>query len=83
MGSYNKLFLTELVLKALLWKHTWQSSTFWSMYLYDIETEFTRPERNDDGSDPNALLLVLAQKAHPFGAHVMVELSREDIEVAY
>ncbi|CAN6677699.1 unnamed protein product [Malus baccata var. baccata] len=33
--------------------------------------------------NPNALISVFAQKVRPFGAHVMVQLSREDIEVAY
>lgn len=61
----------------------YESSTFCSMYLCDVETEFTRPERNNDGSDPSVKLLVFAQKAHPFGGHLMVEMSKEDMEVAY
>ncbi|CAN6719181.1 unnamed protein product [Malus baccata var. baccata] len=61
----------------------YESSTFCSMYLCEVEIKFSRPKRNDDGSNPNALISVFAQKARPFGAHVMVQLSREEIEVAY
>ncbi|XP_008226957.1 PREDICTED: uncharacterized protein LOC103326503 [Prunus mume] len=61
----------------------YESSTFCSMYLCDVETELTRPERNSDGGDPSAKLLVFAQKARPFGGHLMVEMSKEDMEVAY
>ncbi|KAM1523267.1 hypothetical protein ACFX10_013309 [Malus domestica] len=61
----------------------YESSTFCSMYLCDVETEFTRLERNNDGDDTNALISVFAQKARPIGGHLMVELSRKDIEMAY
>ncbi|XP_050103296.1 uncharacterized protein LOC126583039 [Malus sylvestris] len=61
----------------------YESLTFCSMYLCDVETPFTQPERNDDSGDPSVLLSVFAQKARPFGAHVLVELSREEIKVAY
>ncbi|CAN6586409.1 unnamed protein product [Malus baccata var. baccata] len=61
----------------------YESSTFCSMYLCEVEIKFSRPKRNDDGSNPNALISVFDQKARPFGAHVMVQLSREEIEVAY
>ena len=85
LGSYKKSVRNKArpegsIVEAHL---AYESSTFCSMYLCDVETEFTRPERNDDGSNPNALISVFAQKARPFGAHVMVQFSREDIEVAY
>lgn len=41
-----------------------ESLTFCSMYLNDIETIFTRPERNYDGGEKKATLSVFAQSVH-------------------
>ncbi|CAL2254664.1 unnamed protein product [Prunus armeniaca] len=85
LGTYKKYVRNKARPKGSIAEAyiAYESSTFCLMYLCDVETELTRPERNSDGGDPSAKLLVFAQKAHPFGGHLMVEMSKEDMEVAY
>ncbi|XP_061990536.1 uncharacterized protein LOC133708965 [Rosa rugosa] len=60
-----------------------ESLTFCSMYLNDIETVFTRPERNYDGGETTAMLSVFAQNVQPLGGYKMVDWSDEEKEPAY
>lgn len=53
------------------------------MYLNDIETIFTRPERNYDGGEKKATLSVFAQSVRPLGGYKMVSWSDEEMEPAY
>ena len=61
----------------------YESLTFCSVYLSNVETTFSRAERNDDGGEPDAKLSVFAQKVCTFGAHVMVEMSSQEKEASY
>ncbi|CAL9025554.1 unnamed protein product [Prunus brigantina] len=60
----------------------YESLTFCGMYLKDVETAFTRPQRNNDGGMRNEKLFVFAQRARPFGDPGRGKLfSRNDMDV--
>lgn len=63
---------------------SYESLTFCSMYLHDVETTFNRPERNQQGSEPNAKISVFfSQRVRPTtGKGLMVELSDKELELA-
>lgn len=85
LGRYKKYVKNKArpdgsIMQACMAK---ESLTFCSMYLTDVETAFTRPERNDDGPEPSATLSVFAQKVRPIGGHTLIEWSEKEMEVAY
>ncbi|KAI5339172.1 hypothetical protein L3X38_018444 [Prunus dulcis] len=62
----------------------YESLTFCGMYLKDVEKEFNRPQRNNDGGMRKEKLSVFAQSARPFGDPGRREsFSRNDMEVAH
>ena len=62
---------------------SYESLTFCSMYLCNVETSFSRPERNIDHGLREAKLSVFMQIARPFMGSSMVEFTNADIEIAH
>ncbi|XP_020422932.1 uncharacterized protein LOC109950000 [Prunus persica] len=60
-----------------------EALTFCSMYFRNVETVFSRPERNDDGGEANAKLSVFSQNARPFNGYKFLQLSEGEMEPIY
>ena len=60
-----------------------ESLTFCSMYLKDIETVFSRPERNYDGRGTGATLSVFTCSARMLHGRKTVQWSQLEMEPAY
>lgn len=61
---------------------SYEALTYCSMYLTDAETTLNRPERHCDGTGPNGNISVFSHKVRPMGKGVMVEFSKEQLEIA-
>ncbi|KAI5350696.1 hypothetical protein L3X38_003587 [Prunus dulcis] len=85
LGTYKKYVRNKARPKGSIVEAyiPYESLTFCSMYLSNVETTFSRAERNDDGGEPDAKLSVFAQKVCTFGAQVMVEMSSQEKEASY
>lgn len=59
-----------------------ESLTFCSMYLHDVETLFSRPERNYDADATGVQLSVFAQSMRPCGGYKLEKWSETDLEPA-
>ncbi|KAL2492096.1 Uncharacterized protein Adt_27724 [Abeliophyllum distichum] len=57
-----------------------ESLNFCSMYLYDIETRFNRPDRNDNGGTPTACLSIFSQNTRQLGRAEPKLLSKQEID---
>lgn len=55
---------------------------FCSLYLHDIETVHSRPERNYDAEEPDAQLSVFAQNVRACGGRKMRKWSEAELEPA-
>lgn len=60
-----------------------EALTFCSMYFRNVETVFSRPERNDDGGEANVKLSVFSQNARPFNGYKFLQLSEGEMEPIY
>ncbi|CAL9018966.1 unnamed protein product [Prunus brigantina] len=53
------------------------------MHFRNVETVFSRPERNDDGGEANAKLSVFSQNVRPFNGYKFLQLSEGEMEPIY